>query len=55
MLRWSYGPMKAGDSLTIKIDGQINPPLFAGTHGAFMVYDGTRKLGALPLSIRVFP
>ncbi|MBO9696254.1 MAG: hypothetical protein J7499_08635 [Sphingopyxis sp.] len=55
MLRWSYGPIKAGDTLHVKIDGQINPPLFAGTSGRILLYDGDRRLGQLPLSIRVFP
>ncbi len=55
LLHWSYGPMKAGDTLHVKVDGQINPPLFAGTSGAIFLYDGDRRLGRLPLSIRVFP
>ncbi|HEY0595209.1 hypothetical protein [Sphingopyxis sp.] len=55
LLRWSYGPVKRGDTLHVKIDGQINPPLFAGTSGSVLLYDGDRRLGKLPLSIRVFP
>lgn len=55
LLRWSFGPLQAGNTLRIKIDGQINPPLFAGTSGAFYLYDGTRRIGRLPLSIRIFP
>lgn len=55
LLRWSYGPMKAGDTLHVKVDGQINPPLFAGTSGAIFLYDGDRRLGRLPMSIKVFP
>ncbi len=55
LLRWSYGPVKRGDTLHVKIDGQINPPLFAGTSGAILLYDGKRRVGRLPLSIRVFP
>ena len=55
LLRWSYGPLRAGDTLQVKIDGQINPPLFAGTSGTLNLYDGHRRIGGLPLSIRVWP
>ncbi|QCB55734.1 hypothetical protein E5675_15695 [Sphingopyxis sp. PAMC25046] len=53
--RFSYGPLEAGETLRIKIDGQINPPLFAGTDGAIAVYDGDRLIGRQPISIRVLP
>ena len=46
---------EAGDTLHVKVDGQINPPLFAGTSGAIFLYDGDRRLGRMPLSIKVFP
>ena len=52
---FSYGPLDAGDSLHIKIDGQINPPLFAGTTGEIAVFDGKRRIGTMPLSIKVLP
>ena len=52
---FSYGPLDAGDSLHIKIDGQINPPLFAGTRGDIAVFDGSRRIGAMPLRIKVLP
>lgn len=55
LIHWSYGPLKAGETLMVKIDGQINPPLFAGTSGAFFLYDGKNRIGELPFSIRVFP
>lgn len=53
--RFDYGELKAGDVLDIKIDGQINPPLFAGTRGAIGVADGERMLAQVPLHIRVLP
>lgn len=53
--RFSYGPLVAGDSLHVKIDGQINPPLFAGTRGEISVFDGSRRIGAMPLRIKVLP
>ncbi|MDK2761068.1 MAG: hypothetical protein KYX64_06880 [Sphingopyxis sp.] len=55
LLRWSYGPLKAGETLRVKIDGQINPPLFAGNAGEVQLYDGDRRIGRLPMSIRVLP
>ena len=53
--RFSYGPLPRGEVLRIKIDGQVNPPLFAGTSGEVRLYDGARRLGAMPVSIRVMP
>ena len=53
--RFSYGPLAAGDTLSIKIDGQINPPLFAGNEGVIAVYDGDRLLGRRTFRIKVLP
>ena len=53
--RFDYGPLKVGETLDIKIDGQINPPLFAGTRGRVAVLDGERELAATPLHITVLP
>ena len=53
--RFRYGPLKAGDTLTIKIDGQINPPLTWGTRGSVALYDGDRRLVELPVHVRVLP
>jgi hypothetical protein len=53
--RFDYGPLKSGETLTVKIDGQINPPLFAGTDGKIAVLDGEHELAALPLAITVLP
>ncbi|MGV3456634.1 hypothetical protein [Sphingomonas sp.] len=53
--RFDYGPLKPGETLDIKIDGQINPPLFAGTEGKIAVLDGERPLAAIPLHITVLP
>ena len=55
LFHFSYGPLDAGDSLHLKIDGQINPPLFAGTKGEIAVIDGSRRIGAMPLRIKVLP
>lgn len=53
--RFRYGALRAGDTLDVKIDGQINPPLTLGTTGEIALYDGDRRLGAVPLSIGVLP
>lgn len=53
--RFAYGPLEAGDTLSIKIDGQINPPLFAGNEGVIAVYDGERLLGRRVFRIKVLP
>lgn len=53
--RFSYGAMKPGDTLDIKIDGQINPPLFAGNAGSIALYDGDRLLTHVPIDITVLP
>lgn len=53
--RFDYGPLKPGESIDIKIDGQINPPLFAGTRGTVAVLDGERQLATIPLHITVLP
>jgi hypothetical protein len=53
--RFSYGPLDAGETLRVKIDGQINPPLFAGTRGGIAIYDGERLIGRQPIRIRVLP
>ncbi|WP_294338743.1 hypothetical protein [uncultured Sphingomonas sp.] len=53
--RFRYGPLKAGDTLEVKIDGQINPPLTVGTGGEVALYDGDMRVAALPVRIRVLP
>lgn len=53
--RFSYGELRAGETLVVKIDGQINPPLFAGTRGEIALFDGERRLGSMPLEIKVLP
>lgn len=53
--RFSFGPARAGEIVRFKIDGQINPPLFAGTSGEIVAFDGERKLAGLTLRMRVLP
>lgn len=53
--RFSFGPLSAGDTLSIKVDGQINPPLFAGNSGNIALYDGERKIADIPVTMKVWP
>jgi len=53
--RFSYGPIAAGDRLEVKVDGQINPPLFAGNRGTIALYDGDRPIGSRKIEIKVLP
>lgn len=53
--RFSYGELKPGDVLDIKIDGQINPPLFAGNSGSIELHDGDRPMVRVPLELTVLP
>ena len=53
--RLHFGPLAAGESLILKIDGQINPPLTVGTRGAFRLYDGKRRIATVPISMKVLP
>ena len=49
---YGHGP---GETLDIKIDGQINPSLFAGTQGRIELRDGERVLAAVPVEMTVLP
>lgn len=52
---FSYGPIDANQTLTIKIDGQINPPLFAGTSGDILLMDGDVVIAKIPVKMKVLP
>ncbi|WP_293977194.1 hypothetical protein [Sphingomonas sp.] len=53
--RFSFGEAEPGETFRFKVDGQINPPLFAGTSGAVLALDGERRLAAVPVRIKVLP
>jgi len=53
--RFSFGSADTGQAFRFKIDGQINPPLFAGTRGEIAAFDGERRLAAVPVTIKVLP
>lgn len=51
----NYGEIDAKKKLTIKIDGQINPPLFGGTKGEILLMDGKDLIATIPVKLTVFP
>ena len=55
LFRFEYGPAPAGETVEIKIDGQVNPELFGGTRGDIVVLDGDVELVRLPSRIEVRP
>lgn len=55
VFRFDYGALEVGETLDVKIDGQINPPLFLGTSGRVAVLDDVRELAGVPLEITVLP
>lgn len=52
---FSYGPIDANQTVTIKIDGQINPPLFAGNSGEILLMDGDAVIAIIPVKMNVLP
>lgn len=53
--RFSFGEVEPGETFRFKVDGQINPPLFAGTSGEVVALDGERRLASVPVRIKVLP
>ncbi|MGN6376636.1 MAG: hypothetical protein ACTHMG_13940 [Sphingomonas sp.] len=53
--RFHYGKLAPGETLAMKVDGQVNPALFGGTSGSVALFDGDRELGVMPLTIKVWP
>lgn len=55
VLRFSYGPLEAGEVIDIKLDGQVNPRLFLGNDGTVALADGEAELARVPLKLTVLP
>ena len=53
--RFHFGPRATGETLGMKIDGQMNPPRFTGASGRLRLLDGDREIAAVPLSLKVIP
>ncbi|EQB05878.1 hypothetical protein [Sphingobium baderi] len=55
LFRFSFGRVEAAETFQFKIDGQINPPLFAGTQGSIIALDDQDRLVELHTEIKVRP
>ncbi len=55
LFRFRYGPVKAGNRIKIKFDGQVNPPLIGSSRGEVVVFDGQNRLATIPVTIKVLP
>lgn len=53
--RMSFGRLDPGKRLVVKLDGQVNPPMFKGTAGRVRLFDGDRPIGDIPIRIKVMP
>ena len=52
---FSYGRIDAGTDFTVKIDGQINPPLFRGNDGKVELRNGNSVIASIPVDMKVMP
>lgn len=52
---FEFDPFEPGERIELKIDGQVNPSMFAGTEGAIEWRDGDRVLARTPIELRVMP
>lgn len=52
---YRFGPVKAGETFQLKLDGQIQPGLARRQTGAILVRDDERGLLAFPVSLTVLP
>ncbi len=53
--RFEYGPLKAGETLEVKIDGQTNPPLIGRVEGSVTLLDNDTPLTKAHVTIPVLP
>ena len=54
-LAFTYGSMEAGDTLEIKIDGQVNPARTGSSAGIVTLREDKSPLASVPVSLKVFP
>lgn len=52
---FTFSPMGAGDTLEMKIDGQINPARQGSSQGEVRVLDDKTPLASLPVRLKVLP
>lgn len=53
--RFEYEALQKGETLEVKIDGQVNPPLVGRLAGAITLLDDRRKLAGVTVSVPVLP
>ncbi len=53
--RFEYGPLKEGETLEVKIDGQTNPPLIGRVAGNITLLDDDTPLAKAHVTIPVLP
>lgn len=52
---FEFDPLEAGETIALKVDGQINPSLFGGTQGAVEARDDERTLARAGMRLTVLP
>lgn len=55
MFAFTFGPLDAGTTFFLKIDGQLNPDIHDANRGDVRILDGEEELLSLPVSIEVLP
>jgi hypothetical protein len=50
-----FGPLAAGETLTIALEGQVNPVLGQVSRGMARLQDGDTVLAEIPLELKVWP
>lgn len=50
-----YGPLGAGERISMKFDAQINPDIFLSNRGKIALLDGDRHVARLPVTLTVLP
>ena len=52
---YHFGPVKAGETFRLKLDGQIQPGLWRRQNGTIHIRDGERERMAFPVTLTVLP
>lgn len=55
VMRFEFGPLRAGERATFKIDGQVNPHRFGPSRGSFALLDGDEEVARLDRQLKVMP
>jgi len=52
---FTYAPLEPGDTLEVKIDGQVNPARLGSSQGEVRLLDDKAPLASLPVHLKVLP